>query len=78
MPESRIPKQSPLEKFTRILGMVMSFVYVVLGVGLYTKALDFPIEDIYRKILGAGLVIYGAYRFYRAMKGNVGNNLPNQ
>jgi hypothetical protein len=78
MPENQTPKQTGLEKFIRILSMVMSFVYIVLGVGLYTKAIDFPIDDIYRKILGGGLIIYGGFRFYRAMKGNDADNLPNK
>ena len=78
MSENQAPKQTAIEKFTRILSMVMSFVYIVLGVGLFTKAINFPIEETYGKILGAGLVLYGGYRFYRAVKGNPTNNLPNQ
>ncbi len=78
MLENQKPKQSALEKFTRILGMVMSFVYIVLGVGLFTKAINFPIDEMYAKVLGAGLVIYGGFRFYRAVKGPATNNLPDQ
>ena len=76
--ESQSPKQSGAEKFIRILGMVMSFVYIVLGMGLFTKAIDlsamnFNLEETATKVLGAGLVVYGGFRLYRAMKGGVRN-----
>ena len=66
--QDQLPRESGFSKFTRILGMVMSFVYVVFGVALYMKVINFPMEDTYNKILGIGLIIYGAFRFYRAMK----------
>ena len=71
--ENQPQKQSGAEKFIRILGMVMSFVYIVLGMGIFTKAIDlaamnFSMDEPYGKILGIGLVIYGGFRLYRAMK----------
>ncbi len=67
--EDQTPKENVFVKFMRILGMVMSFVYVVLGVGLFSKAINLGLDDSFSKILGIGLVVYGAYRFYRALKG---------
>lgn len=74
--ESQSPKQSGTEKFIRMMGMIMSFVYIVLGIGLFTKAIDFSamnfsMDDTSTKILGVGLVAYGAFRLYRALKGGV-------
>lgn len=66
---SQPQKESGLIKFTRILGMVMSFVYIVLGVGLFMNAIQIGLESTAAKILGGGLVAYGAFRFYRAMRG---------
>ena len=68
--EEKAPKEGGFTKFIRILGMLMSFVYVTIGVAIYTKAIDIGLSGSFDKILGAGLVIYGGYRFYRAMKGN--------
>jgi len=65
------PKQSIMSKFVRILGMVMSFLYIIIGVGLLTKSIDLGIEANFNKILGIGLLIYGAFRFYRALKGGL-------
>ena len=67
--EGQAPKETGFEKFIRILGMIMSFVYVVIGVALFTKAINLSIDETYSKILGIGLVAYGAFRFYRAFKG---------
>jgi hypothetical protein len=70
------PKPSAPEKFLRIMGMVMSFVYIVLGMGLYTNAIDLSafnltIDDSYRRILGIGFVVYGGYRMYRSLKSGI-------
>jgi hypothetical protein len=60
-------------KFARILGMVMSFVYVTIGVALYTETVKIGIDPLWSKILGGGIILYGAFRFYRAFRGNPGH-----
>ncbi len=65
-------KESGFIKFTRILGMLMSFIYVVLGVGLFMNLFQIGLENMPSKVLGSGLVAYGAFRFYRAMRGPQG------
>ncbi len=74
--ENQPLKQSGLEKFIRIMGMIMSFVYIVLGIAIFSKAIDlsqmnFTLDETYSKILGVGFVVYGAFRLYRALKGGV-------
>jgi cytochrome c biogenesis protein CcdA len=60
-------------KFTRILGMIMSFVYITIGMALFTGSVNLPIDLIWMRVLGIAIVIYGGFRFYRAFKGNPGN-----
>lgn len=74
MIQDQLPEKSGLEKFIQIMGMVMSFVYIVLGIGLFTKAIDlsslnFAMDETPTKVLGIGLLVYGGFRLYRAMKG---------
>ena len=65
--EDKRPQQSTFSKFARIFGVVMTLLYVAMGVFILfagdTLNLDMP--DSMKYSLGGILILYGIVRFVR-------------
>jgi surface polysaccharide O-acyltransferase-like enzyme len=72
-PERPKPNTSFLAKFVKIFGLLMTTLYVVLGVYLIftdeqNSNLNIPAK--FRYILGGVLILYGIFRFIRVLQAN--------
>jgi cytochrome c biogenesis protein CcdA len=72
-PRGEKPTSNPAQKFVRIFTLLMTLLYVALGVFLIfidETQLNLNISDEVRIVLGGILILYGAVRFIRVYKLN--------
>jgi len=73
--EDRKPQGSAFTKFARIFGLLMTLIYVALGLFVIFggNSLRLSIGDEVRYMLGGILILYGVVRFVRAYRRNTRN-----
>lgn len=65
--EDNRPKQSAFSKFARVFGIIMTLLYVAMGVFILFAgdALNLDMPDSMKYALGGILILYGVVRFVR-------------
>ncbi|MCC9136407.1 hypothetical protein ACFSKU_06105 [Pontibacter silvestris] len=72
-PNKEKPSESSFHKFVKVFSMLMTLVYVALGIFIMfaeNETLNISIPKTYKLVLGGILILYGAVRFVRAYKTN--------
>jgi hypothetical protein len=72
-PQRQKPSTNAFAKFVRIFGLLMTTLYIGLGLFIIfadKQMLNLNIPDNYRVILGGILILYGTVRFIRVYQTN--------
>jgi hypothetical protein len=67
-------QKSPKQRFLFIYGLAIFLLYLAIGLTLICwKDMPIYVERQYRIMLGALLLVYAVFRFYRVIKSNDDN-----